>query len=179
MAGADGRLDNVTAIDRLASIPRSISFAAVRTIVLLVAASLSILGYAYRYFEVATAPTDGELLAVVRDAGGAPLSDARIAVLTLTDAPVTSFRAAAPVGGLRVLKEGTYRLRVSHPRYVTETRMVQLVAGHTSEVRFTLAPRVVPTRAAAPTPAPRPARVNPATRVVGEGVDSLKRIFGR
>jgi len=155
------------------------SFAAVRTLVLLVAASLSIAGYAYRYFELATAPTDGELLTVVRDPGGAPLSDARIAVLTLTDAPVTSFRAAAPAGGLRVLKEGTYRLRVSHPKYVTESRMVQVIAGHTSEVRFTLAPRVVATRAATATPAPPPARVNPATRVVSEGVDGLKRIFGR
>jgi len=118
------------------------SFTAVRTVVLLLAASLSIVGYAYRYFELATTPTDGELLTVVRDSGGAPLSDARIAVLTLADAPVTSFRAAAPVGGLRVLKEGTYRVRVSHPKYVTETRMVQVIAGHTSEVRFTLAPRL-------------------------------------
>jgi len=132
----------VTAIDRFASLPRSMSFTAVRTIVLLLAASLSIVGYAYRYFELATTPTDGELLTVVRDSGGAPLSDARIAVLTLADAPVTSFRAAAPVGGLRVLKEGTYRVRVSHPKYVTETRMVQVIAGHTSEVRFTLAPRL-------------------------------------
>ena len=118
------------------------SFTAVRTVVLLLAASLSIVGYAYRYFELATTPTDGELLTVVRDSSGAPLSDARIAVLTLADAPVTSFRAAAPVGGLRVLKEGTYRVRVSHPKYVTETRMVQVIAGHTSEVRFTLAPRL-------------------------------------
>jgi hypothetical protein len=118
------------------------SFTAVRTVVLLLAASLSIVGYAYRYFELATTPTDGELLTVVRDSGGVPLSDARIAVVTLADAPVTSFRAAAPVGGLRVLKEGTYRVRVSHPKYVTETRMVQVIAGHTSEVRFTLAPRL-------------------------------------
>ena len=118
------------------------SFTAVRTVVLLLAASLSIVGYAYRYFELATTPADGELLTVVRDSGGVPLSDARIAVVTLADAPVTSFRAAAPVGGLRVLKEGTYRVRVSHPKYVTETRMVQVIAGHTSEVRFTLAPRL-------------------------------------
>jgi carboxypeptidase family protein len=132
----------VRGIVRLADLRGSISFTAVRTIVLLLAASLSIAGYTYRYFELATTPTDGELLTVVRDSRGAPLSDARIAVLTLADAPVTSFRAAAPVGGLRVLKEGTYRLRVSHPKYVTETRMVQVIAGHTSEVRFTLAPRL-------------------------------------
>jgi hypothetical protein len=161
----------------LARVRGSISLAAVRTIVLLLAASVSIAGYAYRYFEIATAPTDGELLTVVRDPAGAPLSDARIAVLTLTDAPVASFRAAAPAGGLRVLKEGTYRLRVSHPKYTTETRMVQVIAGHTSEVRIKLAPRMVATPARSSTPAPPPASVNPATRVVSEGVDNLKRIF--
>ena len=163
----------------LAEVRASITFNGVRTIVLLLAASLSIGGYAYRYFEVATAPTDGELLTVVRDAAGAPLSDARIAVLTLDEAPVTSFRAAAAAGGLRVLREGTYRLRVSHPRYVTETRLVQVIAGHTSEVRFKLAPRVAATPVRAATPAAQPAHVNAATRVVSEGVDGLKRIFGK
>jgi hypothetical protein len=163
----------------LARLRGSISFAAVRTIVLLLAASLSIAGYAYRYVEFATTPTEGELLTVVRAAGGAPLSDARIAVLTLADVPLTSFRAAAPAGGMRVLKEGTYRLRVTHPKFVTETRMVQVIAGQTSEVRFTMVPRAVATPAHASTPATRPPRVNPATRVVSESVDSLKRLFTR
>jgi hypothetical protein len=167
----------VSVIASLARVGGSISFAAVRTIVLLLAASLSIAGYAYRYFEIATAPTDGELLTVVRDPAGAPLSDARIAVLTLADAPVTSFRAAAPAGGLRVLHEGTYRLRVSHPKYATEARMVQVIAGHTSEVRIKLGPRIVATPVRTPSPAPPPAHVNPATRGVGDGVDRLKRIF--
>lgn len=162
----------------LARLRGRISLATIRTIVLLLAASLSIAGYAHRYFEVATAPTEGELLTVVRNHAGAPLSDARIAVLSLTDAPVASFRASAPARGLRVLKEGTYRLRVSHPKYTTETRMVQVIAGHTSEVRITLAPRMVATPVRSSTPPP-PARVNPATRVVSEGVDSLKRMFGR
>ncbi len=137
----------MAAVVPLARLRGSISFAAVRTIVLLLTASISIAGYAYRYLEIAIAPTDGELLTVVRDPGGAPLSDARIAVLTLADAPVTSFRAAAPAGGLRVLREGTYRLRVSHPKYATQTRMVQVIAGHTSEVRIKLAPRIVATPA--------------------------------
>jgi hypothetical protein len=151
------------------------SFAGVRTIVLLVAAVLSIGGYAAQYFELATAPTDGELLTVVRDARGAPLSDARVAVLTLADAPITSFRAAAPAGGGRVLREGTYRLRVTHPKYVTETRTVQVIAGHTSEVRFKLTPRAVATPARIATSD----HVNPATRVVSDGVDGLKRMFRR
>jgi carboxypeptidase family protein len=164
-------------VNATAPLRGSISLAAVRTIVVLLAASLSIAGYAYQYFEIATAPTDGELLTVVRNSAGAPVSDARIAVLTLSDAPVASFRAAAPAGGLRVLKEGTYRLRVSHPKYTTETRMVQVIAGHTSEVRVKLAPRVVVTPPRSSTSAPAPAHVNPATRAVSDGVDSLKRMF--
>lgn len=156
----------------------AISLATIRTIVLLLAASLSIAGYAHQYFEIATAPTDGELLTVVRDPAGAPLSDARIAVLTLTDAPVASFRAAAAAGGLRVVKEGTYRLRVSHPKYTTETRMVQVIAGHTSEVRIKLTPRMVATPARSSTPVPSE-HGNRATRVVSDGVGGLKRMFGK
>jgi hypothetical protein len=145
----------------------SCSLTTVRTVVLLVAASLSISGYVYSYLQVATAPTEGELLTVVRARSGAALSDARIAVLTLTDAPVASFTAAAPAGGLRVLKEGTYRLRVSHPSYVTETRMVQVIAGHTSEVRIKLAPKITAVAMPAPSPPP-PVRANPFKRFFGQ-----------
>jgi hypothetical protein len=120
----------------------AISLAGVRTVVLLVAASLSISGYVYRYLRVASAPTHGELLTVVRDRGRTPLSDAQVEVLSLENAPVASFAAADPPGGPRLLREGTYRLRVSHPNYVTETRLVQVIAGHTSEVRVQLAKRL-------------------------------------
>lgn len=163
----------------LARVRGSVTLMGVRTIVLLIAASLSIGGWAYNYLKAAAAPTHGELLTVVRDVRQTPLSDARIAVFTLENAPVTSFVAAAPPGGPRIVKEGTYRLRVSHPRYVAETRMVQVIAGHTSEVRFTLGPRIV----AAPRPpvkASPPEAASPgqeARRLVSEGVDSLKRIF--
>jgi hypothetical protein len=116
------------------------SLNAFRTIVLLLAASFSIGGYAYRFFTVPAEPTHGELLTVVRDRGQAPLSDARIEVFTLEQALVTSFAAAAPGGGGRALREGTYRVRVSHPRYAAETRIVQVIAGQTSEVRFRLGP---------------------------------------
>ena len=43
-----------------------ITLNSVRTVVLLLAASLSIGGYAYRYATTPSAPTHGELLAVVR-----------------------------------------------------------------------------------------------------------------
>jgi len=62
---------------------------------------------------------------------------------------------------------------VTHPKYLTETRMVQVIAGHTSEVRIKLAPRM--TASAVRAPAPTPA----ATRAGGERTDGWKRIFAR
>ena len=155
----------------------SISLTSVRTGVLLIAASLSISGFVYNYLKEAGAPTHGELLTVVRDRGQTPLSDAQIEVLTLQDAPVASFYAAAPPGGPRVLKEGTYRLRVSHPKYVTETRMVQVIAGHTSEVRFKLGPRLAASSPAPTAPSSTVSPVNDARRFVMDGVDGIKKIF--
>ena len=163
----------MSALGWLARLRSSVSLGRFRTIVLLLAASLSVAGYVHRYLQMATAPTEGELLTVVRDPGGVPLSDARIAVLTLGNEPVTSFRAVAPAGGPRVLREGTYRLRVTHPKYVTETRMVQVIAGHTSEVRIKLAPRSTAPAVRAPAPAPA------AMRGGGERTDGWKRIFTR
>lgn len=159
---------------------QSTSVTRVRTVVLLIAASLSISGYVYSYLKQASAPTHGELLTKVRDRAQAPVSDARIEVLRLEDsAVVTSFSAAAPPGGPRILKEGTYRLRVSHPKYATATRMVQVIAGHTSEVRLNLAPRAVATPAPARTDSATVSPVNGATRLVTEGVDSIKKIFAK
>jgi hypothetical protein len=157
----------------------NVTLTAVRTCVLLVAASFSITGYVYSYVKAASVPTEGELLTVVRGRADTPLSDARIEVLTPAEAPVSSFSAAAPPGGPRILKEGTYRLRVSHPRYAPETRLVQVIAGHTSEVRFKLTPRVAVAPPRAPAPPPDPSPVNEATRAVSESVESIKKMFTR
>lgn len=154
-----------------AALRERVSLTGVRTVVLLIAASLSISGYVYAYLKEATAPTDGELLTVVRGRGDTPLSDARIEVLTVKGEPVTSFSAAAPPGGPRIVKEGTYRMRVSRSGYTTETRMVQVIAGHTSEVRFRLAPPAVAT----PRRAPAPAASSESSSVM----ESIKRVFGR
>ena len=87
-------------------------------------------------------------------------------LLTPKDVLVTML--SAPVGeARRQTKEGTYRLRVTHPRYSTETRQIQVQPGQTAEVFFRLTPRVPRRRLPA----------NPAERVVNEGVDSLKKIF--
>ena len=153
----------------------SISLSRTQAIAGLVAAFLSMGGSVYGYLRITSPPTHGELVAVVHDRADAPLLDAQIDVLTPKEALVTSF-SSADTGARRPLKEGTYRLRVSHPKYATETRLVQVIAGQTSEVRFKLGPRAVAAPPPATTGAASPA-VDDATRAVNEGVDAFKRIF--
>ena len=131
----------------------------------IIAALLSIGGSVYGYLRVTRPPNTGELVAIVRDRGDKPLPEATIEVLTPKDALVTSLRATDPAGVRYTLKEGTYRLRASHPKLAAETRTVQVIAGQTSEIRFRLAPRA----AASPTV--------PGTEPVGEAVETLKKIF--
>jgi len=143
-----------------------LSLSRAQTIAGLLAAALSIGGSVYGYLRVTRPPDTGEMLTFVRDRADKPVPDATIEVLTLKDALLMSFPPAEPAGARRTLKEGTYRLRVSHPRLAPETRTVQVLAGHTSEIRVRLGPR-----AAAAAPA------GDAARVVTEGVESLKKIF--
>jgi hypothetical protein len=137
----------------------------------ILAACLSIGGSVYGYLRVTRPPDMGEILTLVRDRADKPLSGATVEVLTPKDALVTSL--PAPESGAHyTLKEGTYRLRVSHPKFGTETRTVQVIAGQTSEIRFRLAPRTASSPGGTAT-----SPVGDATRAVSEGVESLRKIF--
>jgi hypothetical protein len=133
----------------------------------IIAALLSIGGFLYGYLRPAKAvsPDQGEVVAIVREAkSGQPVGDATVELLTPKDALVTTVPVTGGEGR-RQIKEGTYRLRVTHPRYATEVRQIQVVAGQTSEIRLRLAPRA--------TGSP----LTPAERAVNEGVEGLKKIF--
>jgi hypothetical protein len=39
------------------------------------------------------------------------------------------------------MREGAYRLRVTHPRFGAEVRQIQVIVGQITEVRVRLAPR--------------------------------------
>jgi hypothetical protein len=153
----------------LARARQHLSLPRVQAILGILAALISIGGALYGYLRPSRtlAPHSGEIVVTVRDAkSGKPITDASLELLTQKDVLVTML--SAPAGeGRRQSKEGTYRLRVTHPRYSTETRQIQVQPGQTAEVLFRLTPRV----SAGPPPA------NPAERVVNEGVDSLKKIF--
>ena len=136
----------------------------------IIAALLSIGGFLYGYLRPGKAvPADqGEIVAFVQEAkSGKPVADATVELLTPKDALVTSLPSTGGEGR-RHIKEGMYRLRVTHPRYATEVRQIQVVAGQTSEVHVRLAPR------AASSPG---SPLTPAERAVNEGVEGLKKIF--
>jgi hypothetical protein len=154
-----------------------LSLSRAQTIFGLFAALLSIGGTVYGYLRVTSPPDTGELVTLVRDRADKPIADAIVEVLTPKDVLVTSFTATEPTGGRRTVKEGTYKLRVTHPKYASDTRTVQVLAGQTSEVRFRLAPPAAARPAPASGAAGGSSPVNEATRAVNEGVESLKKIF--
>lgn len=134
-SGAVGRL--VQFVRTHLTLPRT------HAIIGIIAGCLSIsLGlYSYLHLGRPAAPVVGDVVAVVQDARtGKPVTDATVEILTLKDAVVTTL-VAGPGGQARgKLKEGTYRLRVTHPRFIAETRQVQVIAGQTSEVHLRLVP---------------------------------------
>jgi hypothetical protein len=90
----------------------------------------------------ASAPPQGELVALVHDARQRrPVADATLEILTAQDALVTTLNVESDGRVTRRLKEGTYRLRVAHAGFVSETRAVEVHAGQRSEIRLALVPR--------------------------------------
>jgi hypothetical protein len=143
-----------------------LSLSRVQAIFGLIAALLSIGGALYGYLRPGRAPHTGDLVAVVQEArSGKSVTDATVEILTSKDALVTTLGATSGEARSQ-MKEGPYRLRVSHPRFATEVRQIQVIAGQTTEVHVRLAPR----------PASSP--LGPAERAVNEGVDALrKKVF--
>ena len=138
-SGAMGRL--VEFVRTRVTLPRA------HSIIGIIAGCLSItLGiYSYLHLGKPAVPVTGDVVAIVQDGRtGRPMSDATVEVLTLKDAVVTTLAPGANGQARGKLKEGTYRLRVTHPRFVVETRQVQVVAGQISEVHVRLVPPAPP-----------------------------------
>ncbi len=115
-----------------------------------------------------TPVSTGEVVTIVQDARSAkPVPDATIEVLTLKDALVTILTPKDRGRARQTLKEGSYKLRVSHSRFRTAVREIRVIAGHTAEVRVRLVQR-------AGFPA---SLVKDATHAINEGVEALKHTF--
>ena len=151
-SGAMGRL--IEFVRSRVTLPRA------HSVIGIIAGCLSItLGiYSYLHLGKPAVPVTGDVVAIVQDGRtGRPMPDATVEVLTLKDAVVTTLAPGANGQARGKLKEGTYRLRVTHPRFVAETRQVQVVAGQISEVRVRLVP---------PAPAPKQGPVDEAVGAV-------------
>lgn len=138
-SGAMGRL--IEFVRTRVTLPRA------HSVIGIIAGCLSItLGiYSYLHLGKPAVLVTGDVVAIVQDGRtGRPMSDATVEVLTLKDAVVTTLVPGANGQARGKLKEGTYRLRVTHPRFVAETRQVQVVAGQISEVHVRLVPPAPP-----------------------------------
>jgi len=138
-----------------------------------IAALLSI-GGAFGYMAPFQFKADrGEVLAIVQEARtGKPVADATVELLTLQDALVTTIPPAAGAGSAKApTKEGTYRLRVKHPKYSTESRQIYVLAGQTAQIQVRLSPRPAP-------PPPAPVASAPAAEPVQNSpYENIKKLF--
>jgi hypothetical protein len=155
-------------MSRLAALRDSklgVSLSRVQALVGLTTGILSIGGAAVAYFT--PPPQRGQVVAVIQEARSQKaITDATVEVLTQQNAVLAT---ATPnfLGKARVtLEEGGYRIRVSHPRYGSQTRPVQVVEGQTTEVRVELRPGVV-------------APLRHAERFIEEGATAVRRLFGQ
>jgi hypothetical protein len=107
----------------------------------------SLLGLSYR------APVQGEVVAsVITVRHRAPVRDATVEILTPAAAIVTTLNADDDGRIQYRLREGQYRLRVTHPRYLPDQKDIQVWAGQRADVRVALA---------SPPPAPKPVAAKP------------------
>ena len=142
----------------------------VQAVVGIAAGLVSVGGFVYSFLAVSPSRVvTGNLVTVVQDARSKkPLADVTLEILTEQDAVVTTLSLPAEGRAQHSLKEGGYKLRVSHPRFATETRKVHVQAGQTAEVRVALSPRSGPVGSTSP--------ASPG-QAIDEGVGAMKRFF--
>jgi hypothetical protein len=161
-----GTLANVRGL--LGRVPRlNVNLSMFQTVVGLTAGFVSILGALFavpNYFKPEIGK--GQVVAVVVDAKTEKaVSNATVEILTLNNAVVTTVNSGFFGKASSTLEEGQYRIRVKHPKFGSEVRHVQVVSGQSAEVHVQLH-----SGASAP--------LQEAGRVIGEGVNAVKRLFG-
>ena len=146
------------------------SLSRLQTVVGLVAGLVSIAGALFavtNFFKPTPVSNAGQIVAIVQEAKTEKaITDAKIEILTPQNALITTVTPNYFGKARHSLEEGPYRIRVSHPRYTTETRQVQVVKGQTAEVHLLL-------RGGSSSP------LEHAERAVQEGVGAVKRLFGQ
>lgn len=145
----------------------NVSLSRVQAVIGLVAGIVSVTGALFSFTQFfRPAPGMGEVVAVVQEARsekGVP--DATIEILTPQNALVATLTPNSMGRARQSLKEGTYRMRVSHPHYAAEVRQIQVFSRQTVEVKVRLRAEASPS-------------VEQAGRAVTEGVRAMRRAFG-
>lgn len=141
----------------------SLSF--IQTVVAISAGITSVLGGAYTLWShVKPEPGNGHVVAIIREVRSEkPVSGATLEILTPNDELVATLTSSDSGQLQYTVKEGSYRLRVSHPMYAAEYLAVYVGSGRAAEVRIELTRSMIGS-----TPAGQ------AARTVGDGV---KRFF--
>jgi hypothetical protein len=126
------------------------------------------------------APGVGDVVTVVRSAGGGrPVRGATVELLTPDGAVVSTVAASEDGIARRALPEGSYQVRVRHPQLGDETRAVRVLPGETTEVLVQLAGRADDDRRSAPSGSTPRARTSAAANAVDRGVVATRRLLGR
>ena len=145
----------------------NVTLSAFSTVVGLITGVSSIIGVLLAipgYFQ--PAPGRGQVTAVVVDAKtDKAVSNATVEILMPNNALVSTASSSYFGKASSTLDEGEYRIRVTHPKFGAEIRNVQVVSGQSTEVRLRL-------RSGASAP------LREAERVVGKGVNAVRRLFG-
>jgi len=125
-----------TATKRLIRAP---SLSRIQALVGTAAGIVSIGGALFSVVHAVRPASTGNLIAIVAAAGSrATVADATIEVLTPQNAIVATLKPDATGRATQELREGTYIVRISHPRYALEVRRIQVVPQQTVEVRANL-----------------------------------------
>lgn len=87
-------------------------------------------------------PPPGEIVAMVQNARSrGPVAGATVEILTTKDAVVTTLEVDKDGRARYQLREGQYRVRVTHPQFVPDVKQIEVQAGQRADVRVSLANR--------------------------------------
>ena len=126
------------------------------------------------FFALKPAPvTSAEIVTLVQEARTEnPVPNAIVEFRTPRDILVTI--VLAKDGQARqTLKEGVYRLRVTHPKFMTEVQHIQILAGASQEIRVGLAPRPFAAKAPSAAKAPPADKASPFDKAS----EAVKKLF--
>lgn len=133
-------IDLTSVFVRLRQLFAGLSLSKAQSLVATATGVISIAGALYSFTNFLHPVTSsGDVVAIVRDATSHdPVSDATLEILTLQDALLASVTPDSSGYARRTLKEGSYKVRVSHPNYAVETRRVHITPKETLQLNVDL-----------------------------------------